>query len=96
MGTASDGVYLVSEGKVEEWNPILNEYFRRTQVNRACLLPGGEVAIGTILDGIFVVGSDGRLREQMNSRNGMQNNTVLGLLSDQEGNIWAALDREST
>lgn len=93
LGTASDGVYLVSEGKVEEWNPILNEYFRRTQVNRACLLPGGEVAIGTILDGIFVVGSDGRLREQMNSRNGMQNNTVLGLLSDQEGNIWAALDR---
>lgn len=93
MGTASHGLYLVSEGKVEEWSTPLNGMFRRTEVNRAALLPSGDLAVGTIQEGIFLIGRDGRLKWHLNTRNGMQNNTVLGLFCDREGNLWGALDR---
>lgn len=93
MGTASDGIYVVSEGKAEEWSTPFQETLRRMRVNRACLLPGGEVAIGTILGGVYLLGRDGHLVWHLDTRNGMQNNTVLGLHTDSEGNLWAALDR---
>lgn len=93
MGTASHGLYLVEEGKVEEWATPLNELFRGKEVNRACQLPTGDLAVGTIQDGIFLVDRNGVLKWHLNSRSGMQNNTVLGLFCDREGNIWSALDR---
>ncbi len=92
LGTASDGLYLVSGGKVEEWKTPLNEQFRKAHVNRACLLLSGDLAVGTILDGIYMVGRDGKPLWHLNTRKGMQNNTVLGLYPDREGNLWAALD----
>lgn len=57
-----------------------------------CLLSTGDVLIGTILDGITLLDSGGIPKWHLNSANGMQNNTVLGLFSDREGNIWSALD----
>jgi len=92
LGTDSHGIFLLSEGKQEAWNPYINEYFSKNQINRGCLLSTGDVLIGTILDGITLLDSGGIPKWHLNSANGMQNNTVLGLFSDREGNIWSALD----
>lgn len=93
LGTAADGLYLVSEGQITVWESPLNDSFKKYEINRACWLPGGQLIVGTILDGIYAVSREGGLLWHLNSRNGLQNNTVLGLTADREGNLWAALDR---
>ncbi len=93
IGTASDGIFLVTGESISLWPCPENGYFRANQINRGVRLPSGDLLVGTILDGITLLDSTGQFKWRINTRNGLQNNTVLGLLSDQENNLWVALDR---
>jgi DNA-binding CsgD family transcriptional regulator len=53
----------------------------------------GKIIIGTILDGISVFDRAGNLLRRFNKENGLQNNTVLGVISDTNRNIWISLDK---
>ncbi|HBY50937.1 MAG TPA: regulator, partial [Marinilabiliales bacterium] len=62
-------------------------------INRGCISSDGKIIIGTILDGISVFDRTGNLLYRFNKGNGLQNNTVLGVLSDTNQNLWIALDK---
>jgi DNA-binding CsgD family transcriptional regulator/ligand-binding sensor domain-containing protein len=93
IGTSNDGLKCWDGLRLVEWNPAQTEYFRKNIINRGCLTSDGKIIIGTILDGISVLDQDGRLLYRINKENGLQNNTVLGLISDKNLNIWIALDK---
>ena len=48
--------------------------------------------IGTLNDGVYGINDKGKLKWHINRKNGLNNNTVLGLFKDFEGNLWVALD----
>jgi DNA-binding CsgD family transcriptional regulator len=69
------------------------EALRQTNVNRAALVPGDStLVVGTILGGIYGLALDGRLKWHYHTGNGLSNNSVLHLMADVDGNVWAALD----
>ncbi len=92
-GTQSDGIFLVSEGSITPWETPANKEFRRSLINRGLITPSGNILVGTILDGITLLDRKGRVIWKVNNDNGLQNNTVLGMFTDREENIWLALDR---
>jgi DNA-binding CsgD family transcriptional regulator len=49
--------------------------------------------IGTIGNGLFILDDHGNLQAHLDSRNFLQNNTILSVAFDAAGNIWAGLDR---
>mgnify|MGYP000860165726 CR=1 FL=1 len=93
IATANDGIQKYDGQRLEIWNKAQNEYFRKNIINRFCLSAGGQIIIGTILDGISVFDQAGNLLYRFNKGNGLQNNTVLGVYSDINRNIWIALDK---
>jgi DNA-binding CsgD family transcriptional regulator/ligand-binding sensor domain-containing protein len=93
IGTANDGLKIWDGYKLSDWNPEQTEYFRKNIINRGCLTIDGKIIIGTILDGISIFDSSGRLLHRINKENGLQNNTVLGVISDMNQNIWISLDK---
>lgn len=93
IGTANDGILLYNGQKLSAWRPEQTDYFRKNIINRACLTSDGKIIIGTILDGISVFDRNGTLLHRFNKENGLQNNTVLGVMSDTNQNIWIALDK---
>lgn len=93
IGTASGGIFVLRNGQCAAWNNALNADFRRYQPNKALRLRDGGWAIGTILNGVYILDADDRLRYHLNRANGMQNNTVLAMLEDRSGNLWMGLDR---
>ena len=92
-GTSNDGIFELQNDQCKPWSNPLNEVFRKKQLNKAVALRGGGWAIGTILDGAYVLYPSGQLRCQLHRENGLQNNTVLALLEDRDGNLWLGLDR---
>ncbi len=56
------------------------------------LLSDSSWAIGTLRQGIWILGRDGMIRKIIDDNNGLQNNAVVALLADREGMLWAALD----
>jgi hypothetical protein len=93
MGTAEKGISLYDGKTFRDWNPVLSKILIEKELNCGILTSGGLYYWGTISSGIFVTDSTGRVINHISSDNDLQNNTVLFLMEDASGNVWAALDR---
>ncbi|HAQ20292.1 MAG TPA: regulator [Prolixibacteraceae bacterium] len=93
LGTANEGLLFYDGQKLSIWQSAQNDYFKKNIVNRGCLTSDGKIIIGTILDGISVLDLNRTLLHHFNKENGLQNNTVLGVMSDTNQNIWIAMDK---
>jgi hypothetical protein len=62
------------------------------EVNNGIFLDG-YFFIGTIVNGLYVIDQQGRLRYHLHAGNVLQNNTILAIAADSSQNIWLGLDR---
>ena len=92
IGTAANGIFHWDGENLSEWNPAWTQYFIENELNRGHWTSDGKVIIGTLVDGIAVFDPNGSLLFKTNMENGLPNNTVLGIETDEWQNIWVALD----
>src|SRR5690606_11023829 len=91
--TNRNGLYTYRDGRFAPWGNPLNENLKTLQLNKACLLSDGKLALGTILAGVFVLDAAGRLLFHLDKEAGLQDNTVLALCESRDGNLWLGLDK---
>ena len=91
--TNRNGMYLYQDGRFSGWENALNEQLKNFQLNKALKLGNGGLALGTILDGAYILDADGRLRFHLDKEGGLPDNTVLALCESRDGNLWLGLDR---
>ncbi len=92
IGTKLQGLYWFNNGQCKPFTHPLNEHFKRYEINCGLQLQDGRIAIGTILNGIYLLDKKAQVLHHINKEMGLQNNTVLSLFEDQEHNLWAGLD----
>ncbi|MDB5133195.1 MAG: hypothetical protein JWR02_2944 [Mucilaginibacter sp.] len=92
IGTAKNGLFLYDGKQIRPWNNEANDFLKTYQLNNGAVIPGKYFAYGTILNGIVIIDTTGRVVQHINKSSGLQNNTVLSLYTDPEQNLWAALD----
>lgn len=87
------GILYYDGNSLRQLTTEVDGALRTMNVNRAAMLTGDSLlAIGTILGGVYCIDSQGKLKWHYDMGNGLPSNTVLGLRSDSNGNLWAALD----
>ncbi|MDR1719846.1 MAG: hypothetical protein LBR67_06990, partial [Dysgonamonadaceae bacterium] len=90
--TRNDGLWFYNGNKFSKWKTQADNRFYLSNLNRALAVNDSMYVFGTILDGIIAIDNNGELLWHLNKQGGLQNNTVLGLHLDREGNLWTALD----
>lgn len=91
--TEFGGLFRFNGNTVEHQSVEQEERLVKAQANRAVLIPrDSTIVVGTIRDGVFGYNRQGRLLWHYNMQNHLGNNTVLGLFTDRESNVWVALD----
>ena len=55
-------------------------------------MENGNYLLGTVLDGVFIIGNNGEIIEHINDTSGLRHSTVLSLAEDGYGNYWFGLD----
>jgi DNA-binding CsgD family transcriptional regulator len=93
ISTTSHGIYSYTAGKVNKWNPALENYFAEIQVNKMMITRSGLLVLGSIRSGLLIFSREGHMLYHVNSSNGLQNNTVLSLHEDKNEHIWLGLDK---
>lgn len=90
--TISNGIYLLTRNQLIPFsirsagiNP--NQHF----TSLAVLNDSGFLA-GTYFNGIYRISRQGTVKENISAKNGLPNNTVRCLFTDNRGNAWAGLD----
>jgi DNA-binding CsgD family transcriptional regulator len=93
IGTTKDGIFKFENNHFSVWNEVSQSISKDFQLNKGILLSNGNYAFGTILNGIFVLNTEGGLIYHINKENGLQNNTVLSMYEDHAKNLWLGLDK---
>lgn len=94
LATGHNGLYIydINNDRLRPFATDYDENIRHAQINRMIVTPRRDIIIGTIQGGIFAMSQSGKSLWHYCLENGLNNNSVLGLLYDSLGNIWAALD----
>lgn len=84
--------YLNYNNSLEEWDiPAIKELEDR-RIFSCIQLLNGNLLLGTISNGLYVLDKEGNFVYRFNKTNGMNNNTVLSLFEDLDQNVWSGLD----
>ena len=92
IGTTNDGIYSFDGMNLSRWKPQISSILIEHQIYTGLMLPGNQIAIGTIQNGLYVVDFDGRIVLHIDRLKGIQNNTILSLFLDRHSNLWLGLD----
>jgi len=92
IATAMSGLFMFDGDKVEVWDTALNTIFKEDQLFSGISLDDRFYALGSVMNGLYIVDKAGELVQHVNSDKGLQNNTILCLFQDQDENLWLGLD----
>lgn len=90
--TATGGAFLLDGFTAEPFRTAIDDYMRENET--FCVTSGaGKIAVGTVRGGLAIIDANGKNPVYFSEANGLQDNTVLSLRFDPQGNLWAGLDR---
>lgn len=87
------GLYRFDGKTFSSFNQTAHDFIKANQLNAAIRLKNGNYVFGTIRNGLILTDYQGRILYYFNQKNGLQNNTVLSLFEDVDGNVWVGLDK---
>ena len=87
-----NGLYKMTGNKAVPFQTEIDGELRASGINRATITQDSLLIIGTILNGIFALDLNGKVKWHYNIESGIVNESVLGLYCDRDNNIWAMLD----
>ncbi|WP_246022065.1 helix-turn-helix and ligand-binding sensor domain-containing protein [Flavobacterium cellulosilyticum] len=90
--TQNQGFYKLLGGNLVKFNTEADSKIMQSSVYSCELLSEGNIAIGTVSNGIIILNEEGKIKHQISQANGLSNNTVLSLFEDKESNLWVGLD----
>lgn len=94
VGTSNDGIFKYDGiRKFSPWQKEIQNQLSINQLNKGIALSNGHLALGTILNGVYIINKEGDILYHINQKNGLQNNTVLALYEDQAKDLWVGLDK---
>ncbi|MBC7826188.1 MAG: transcriptional regulator [Chitinophagaceae bacterium] len=90
--TITTGFYILSNNKVSKFefagfNPFLKE-----RILTAIPITEDRIAVGTNLDGCYIINKKGEIIQSLSRKEGLQLNNVLSLFLDYDNNLWLGLD----
>ncbi len=91
--TQNDGIFIFDGVHFRKFQTPFEEHITNGNVNRACLTKDSLLVIGTIQNGVTALNKRGEIVWELNTSNILQNNTILGMYSDLENNLWLSLDK---
>lgn len=91
--TQEAGLFRFNGKTFSAWEHPANAALGRYGVNKILRLKDGRLAVGAILNGLYLFQADLHGYQHLNRANGLQNNTVLSLFEDSAGNLWTGLDQ---
>lgn len=92
LGTINTGFYILAGKKITPFQFKGPDPFSNERVLTAIPVNKDWLAIGTNLDGAYIVAKNGEIIQNLSRKEGLQNNNILYLFLDKSKNLWLGLD----
>ncbi len=92
LTTLHSGFFELSANTIRPIYPDDNNFWAANRIYSSIELSDTKIATITNNGGLFILDKDGRVIQQLNKQNGLQNNNILSVFKDRSGNLWLGLD----
>src|SRR6185312_1974443 len=92
VGTVNTGFYILSGKRITPFHFRGADPFSNERVLTAIAVNNDWLAVGTNLDGAYIVDKQGEIIQNLSRKEGLQNNNILNLFLDRSKNLWLGLD----
>lgn len=90
--TKNNGVFIEENNALVAWNHPLNAILKKEVLVTAKFIDENSVAIGTGLQGIYILNLSNGSYININRKNALKNNSILSIAVDNEKDLWLGLD----
>ena len=91
VGTSQENFFLYDGTSFEPFPTEVDALLEDTQLYHGTRLPGGEVVLATLGEGVFIIDRRGRLVQVLDQQTGLPDGTVNHVYPDGQGGLWMAL-----
>ena len=92
LTTIKDGAFICKEDTITKMTAPFIRSIADAHISSSLMVNAEHIALTTNLDGCFIINKKGTLIQKFSRKEGLQNNNILTIFMDKEGNIWMGLD----
>lgn len=92
IATLNNGLFVFENGKMTPWATEANAFVKKNNSLGGVSINDSLIVLNTIQEGIVISNKNGEIKQQVNVKQGLLNNTVLASFVDDHKNLWLGLD----
>jgi hypothetical protein len=89
--TLKNGLYVLAGGSLIRRPVPADPLLMNDLINNVRVLGADRFGVGTATGGVLVLDGEGRVVQQLSGSEGLQNNYVLRMMTDRDGDLWLGL-----
>jgi len=90
--TIKHGVYILNGSRITKLRSAALDDIASRHISSSTMVNDHHIALGTNLDGCYIIDKKGNLIRSFSRKVGLQNNNILDVFLDKEKNLWLGLD----
>lgn len=90
--TLKNGLFILTKNGISKIQSSNNSLFESERIYAAVIINEKWLALATSNSGVYITDWKGNLIQGFSRKEGLQNNNVLSILPDNQGNLWLGLD----
>lgn len=90
--TLKHGIYILANNSITKLTSGNNQLFETERIYGATLINKNWIALATNNSGIYITDLKGSIIQSFSGKEGLQNNNVLSIFLDNQGNLWLGLN----
>nr|WP_315132311.1 triple tyrosine motif-containing protein [uncultured Flavobacterium sp.] len=92
IATLNKGLFVYNHEKAIPWDTEANTFIKKNSSLGGVTIKDKFIVLNSVLNGIIICDTNGKIIQHINHKKGLQNNTVLTSFLDNKNNLWLGLD----
>lgn len=92
IATLNKGLFVYDNQGVKPWNTEANSFVKKNNSLGGVAFKDKFIVLNSVLNGIIICDTNGKIIQHIEHKKGLQNNTVLTSFIDNKNNLWLGLD----
>lgn len=93
IGTESKGLFIYDFKNLTPLPTEADQFIKKGKLYCGITTSDNQIALGTLHYGIIFVDLNGKMLMHLSTDDGLQNNTILSMKLDFQGNLWVTMDQ---
>jgi ligand-binding sensor domain-containing protein/DNA-binding CsgD family transcriptional regulator len=90
--TLKNGIYNYTNHQVSKIQTATTQLIEKQRIYSATVIDNTWIGLATTNAGVYIIDSKGELIQSLTKTEGIQNNNILNIFSDKQGNLWLGLN----